>query len=126
MKYWFAVEVDRDYKTNSYASGVRLYVDNTTTYQIIKGVSYENNILVVKNINNELITLEKEPNNLLFENSVFDDWVKWDKKYGESENENRIDFEPWAYASKKALAFEFNLYKLSPGEVITNYFKKPF
>ena len=46
MKYWFAVEVDRDYKTNSYASGIRLYVDNTTTYQIVKGVSYENDILI--------------------------------------------------------------------------------
>ena len=126
MKYWFAVEVEKDYKTNSVSPGVRLYIDNTSKYQIIKGVSYENDILIVKNNNNEVITLEKEPNNLLFENSVYDDWVKWNKKYGECYNNSAIDFEPWSYASKKALAFEFNLYKLSPGEVITNYFKKPF
>ena len=126
MKYWFAVEIDRDYKTHSYGNGVRLYLDSSTNYTIVQGISYENNILTLKDATGKIIVLNKEPNNLLFENSVHNDWVKWDKKYGECYEQNRNDYEPWAFNSLKALAFEFNLYKLRPGEILNNYFKKPY
>ena len=41
-------------------NGTRLFIDSTINYKTIKGVSYENDILIVKNSNNELIKL-KEP-----------------------------------------------------------------
>lgn len=124
MRFWFAVQVDRDYKTHDYGGGTRLYIDSSINYKIVKGVSYENDVLIVKDEDGTLITLDNEPNNLLFENSIHLDWTKWDKKFGENDPENRSDYEPWAYASKKALALELNLYKLKKGEQINNYYKK--
>jgi hypothetical protein len=119
MKYWFALQIDRDFYNGTYGDGIRLYIDSTLNYKIITGVSYENDILKVKDSEDNIITLENEPDNNMFENTIYVDWKLFDSPY----IENRSDYEPWAYASKKSLAIDL---KICKEETIEKFFNKSF
>ena len=117
---WFSTQVDRDYKTNEYGEGKpRLYL-NSDIYKLITGVSYTNGLLIVKDLEDNLIELRNPPDNEYFANTSYADWKLFDERYGKYD-ENRIDYEPWAYNSLDALAIELGLYE-QPG--ITMYYKK--
>jgi len=122
MNYWFALQIDRDFYTGIYGDGIRLYIDSTSDYKIITGVSYENDILKVKDNEGNVITLENEPNNNMFENTIYTDW----KIFDQPGIEDRSDYEPWAYSSKKSLALDLQLDKLEKGEQFNKFFNKPF
>jgi hypothetical protein len=104
---WFATQVDRDFLTKMYGNGTRLYMNGE--YNIITGVSYENNVLIVKDSNGDNIELTTEPDNIKFTNTLYNDWKNWDSSYGKYEDEDRSDYEPFAYDSMKSLANELNL-----------------
>ena len=122
MNYWFALQIDRDFYNGTYGDGIRLYVDSTLNYKIITGVSYENDILKVKDSEGNIITLENEPDNNMFKNTIYLDW----KIFNQPDIENRTDYEPWAYSSKKSLALDLQLDKLQKGEQFNKFFSKPF
>ena len=122
MNYWFALQIDRDFYTGTYGDGIRLYVDSTSDYKIITGVSYENDILKVKDSKGNIITLENEPDNNMFKNTIYMDW----KIFDQPDIENRTDYEPWAYSSKKSLALDLQLDKLEKGKQFNKFFNKPF
>ena len=117
---WFSTQVDRDYKTNEYGEGKpRLYL-NSDIYKLITGVSYTNGLLIVKDQNDNFIELKNQPDNEYFANTIYADWKLFDERYGKYD-ENRIDYEPWAYNSLDALAIELGLYEQTG---ITMYYKK--
>ncbi len=124
---WFATQVDRDFENGAYGDGIRLYLkDNYPFYILIEGASYNNGNLVLKNAkSNEQIVLSTEPENSLFETTIFPQWKTWDDKYGK-DDEDRTDYEPWAFDSLKSLAMEFDLYKLKDGETVSTFYKKNF
>lgn len=107
---WFATQVDRDFETGRYGKGIRLYIKDIPNYIIVKGIQYENGKLTLRSndLNFNLI-LENEPNNTLFENTIYSNWEKWHKKNGKN-FEDWSDYEPWAYNSLQGLAKEFGLY----------------
>ena len=124
---WFATQVDRDFENGAYGNGIRLYSNNSNqSYILIEGVSYNDGILVLKNAkSNEQIVLSTEPKNGLFETTIYSQWKTWDEKYGKHD-EDRTDYEPWAFDSLKSLAMEFGLYKLKDEETISTFYKKNF
>ena len=114
---WFATQVDRDFKTGYYGDGIRLYIEgDPNIYCIIKGISFKDGKLIVQNqLNNEMIELSSEPNNELFENTILKQWKEWDSNYGLMQDEDRPDYEPWAYNSISGLAKEFKLLEKDEG-----------
>ena len=109
--FWFATQVDRDFKTYKYGEDQpRLYYNNSEDYVLIEGVSYENDILIVKDSNNKLYILEDEPDNTKFETTLHRDWTIKKNTHKLLWNEDRYDYEPWAYNSKKSLANELKFY----------------
>lgn len=107
---WFALQIDRDFKTLEYGLGKpRLYF-NSDKYVTITGVSYHNGILTVKDENNNLIDLSKPPDNEFFYNTIYKDWKEIDALYFKND-EDRIDYEPWAYNSIESLAMELGLFE---------------
>lgn len=106
---WFATEVDRDFKTKLYGDGYRLYLEVLNgEYLLVEGISYENKILKLKESGGAIIEISNEPNLKLFEDTIFKDWKEFDEKYGQYD-EDRTDYEPWAYRSRYAFAQELNL-----------------
>jgi hypothetical protein len=106
-KSWFATLAKRDFETEEYSEGIRLYIEGI--YTIICGISFcENGILTVKNSNNEYIKLTEEPDNIIFSNTLQSDWNMWNDMYGKHEP-NSQEYKPFAYNSKESLAVEFGL-----------------
>lgn len=121
---WFAVQIDRDFETNLYGDGIRLYCDEfDTQYKIINGYSYDGTILKVKDKQGNIITLNNDPNNIKFKNTLHKKWKDWDEKYGESYDENRCDYEPWAIDSVYSLAIELGIIDYEKNENIEIYYK---
>ena len=114
---WMAIEIDRDFYTNSYGEGVpRLYFDvDPNSYVLIKSGEYDkkNNVLTVVDDKGETHVLSNEPDSNLFKNNIYLDWTTFNrdfyKRWGCNE-ENRTDYEPWMYNSLGALAYELKLY----------------
>ena len=98
---WFATDVDRDFYTNYYGDGIRLYISNKENskmgYIIIKIVDFTDGILRVKDNENNIIELNNEPNIGLFTNTLYNEWEKWDTLYGHTYEEDRTDYKPWVY-----------------------------
>lgn len=121
---WFAVQIDRDFETNLYGNGIRLYIDDfDTNYKIINGYSYDGTILQVKDEKGAIITLNNEPNNIKFTNTLHKKWKNWDEKYGSLYDENRYDYEPWAIDSLNSLAIELGIIDFDKNESIEIYYK---
>lgn len=119
---WFATQVDRDFITRRYGEAhPRLYVDGNG-YILITGVSYNDDMLIVKDAHGNLIELNSEPNNELFETTLYNDWKTFDDTIGKNDDD-RTDYEPWAYNSIKALAYEL---KLCDEKGIELYHKKKY
>ena len=118
---WFATQIDRDFITNVYVDKeeVRLYCDNYDGYKIITGYSFKDGMLKVQEVTDgikNIYTLDSEPNNIKFKNTLYYAWKIFDLR-----NEfldDRTDYEPYAYNSIKALAFELGLYTLNEEEKI--------
>lgn len=109
--FWFATQVDRDFKTLKYGEDQpRLYYNNSEDYVLIEGVSYENDILIVKDSNNKLYILEDEPDNTTFESTLHREWKIKEQTHKQLWREDLYDYEPWAYNSKKSLANELKFY----------------
>ena len=119
---WFATHVDRDFKTKMYGEGQPRLYTTPTSYILIYGVSYTDGILIVKDRSGNLIELNTEPNKNMFETSLYNDWKQFDKSIGQFD-EDRTDYEPWAYNSIKALACEL---KLCNEKKIKLYHKKNY
>ena len=105
---WFVTQVDRDFKTRYYGEAQPRLYTTQTDYILITGVLYKDGILVVKDNKGNLIELNDEPNNTLFENSLYKEWKEFDNRFGKFDDD-RTDYEPWAYNSIKALACELKL-----------------
>ena len=111
---WFATQVDRDFLDGSYGQGTRLYSDEfEEEYKLITGFSYDGSILKVRDSNGNIIELKNEPENKRFENTIKWDWKDWDTNHGANFEEDRCDFEPWAYDSLEALAVELGVYEIN-------------
>ena len=114
--------VDRDFLDGSYGDGTRLYCDKfDEEYKLITGFSYDGNILKVMDSQGNIIELKNEPENKRFENTIKWDWKDWDDKCGANFDEDRPDYEPWAYDSLEALAVELGLHEIN--EENTHNFK---
>jgi hypothetical protein len=104
-RIWFATQIERDHKTGHNGDGIRLYCnDDEDEYKIITGISFDGNVLQVKDSYGVIINLDNEPDNKRFENTLFRDWKIWDNEYGEYYEETRFDYEPWVYDSLTTLA----------------------
>lgn len=135
---WFAIEIDRCFKTGLYGNGIEIYIEEKTDNFIklehgkIKSAKYteeENLEVEIKFSDGEDIkklTLNEEPDHTLFENTVYKDWNLWDKTYG-IYDEDRCDYEPWCYNSRKSIGAEMNVYDVKKkGEKIQLYWNKPY
>ena len=121
MDNWFALQIDRDFITRTYGDGIRLYLAlDLDKYYIIKSGTYKDDVLTISTKCGETFTLKTEPNNKLFSESIYKLWEVYDKKYL-CDDENRVDYEPWALNSKKALAIEMKLF--TENDVIMYYNK---
>jgi|SaaInlStandDraft_2_1057019.scaffolds.fasta_scaffold192745_2 hypothetical protein len=125
---YFAVHVDRDHLTNEYGDGVRMYIcsndlsDKTLNYIVVEGVTFDesNQILILEDEKGEQFKVDTEPDNIHFKNTFHNDWKKWDSIYGSQMEEDRCDYEPWAFDSLEALAVELGVH-IKPG--IKKYYK---
>lgn len=104
---WFATHIDRDFQYGGYGNGKpRLYIsDNVYTY--ITGLIYRDGILTVKDEWGDTFDITTEPDNEWFKDTVYKKWEKFNEKM--VDDEDRSDYEPWAYNSLEAMAAEFNL-----------------
>ena len=120
---WFAIQVDRDFTNGWYGEGKpRLYfTKNTDKYYLIESGEIVDNKLNVKTSCGETFILDTEPDNLVFENTIYAKWKLADESYLKYD-EDRCDYEPWAYDSLKSLEIEL---KLSESVDVTCYYKKP-
>ncbi|VVU95010.1 hypothetical protein CPAV1605_735 [seawater metagenome] len=103
---WFSTQVDRDFETGRYGDGIRLYSD-LNNYIIIKGVSFTENCLIVKDYADNTIKLTDEPDHQMFETFHWK-WKAWDNKYGKYD-EDRTDYEPYCHKNRQTLAMELGL-----------------
>ena len=136
---WFAAQIDRNFDTGLYGDGSELFIQESIDSNniiikrgVIKSADYnvEKNTMVVHikypdDSNLHEIKLENEPDNNLFESTLYSDWKLWDEKYGEY-NDDRIDYEPWAYDSIKSLAIEVAKHDVDITEKIKLYWNKSF
>ncbi len=123
---YFVLQIDRDFTTNEYVTGLRLVIDKVDDFIIyddIKGISFENDKLIVSTKNNEMFELINEPHNDLFKKTIYKGWKDWDSKYGKYQDEARVDFEPWSLNSKKAIAKSLNL--INEKDILL-YFEKSY
>lgn len=105
---YFVCQIDRDFKTGRYGEDTpRLYL-NKTSYINITGVSYNDNLLIVKDEFDNHLKLKTEPNNQIFEETLYKDWKKFDEEIGKFDDD-RTDYEPWALNSLESLAIELKL-----------------
>lgn len=119
---WFATQVDRDFKTRMYGEGQPRLYTTPTSYILIYGVSYTDGILIVKDRSGNHIELNTEPDKNMFETSLYNHWKEFDNTVGKYD-EDRTDYEPWAYKSIKALACEL---KLCKDKNVKLYFNKKY
>ena len=120
---WFTTQTDRDFLTALCGNGIRLYTDQRSTYDIIKGISYKDNVLIVKNLQGQEITLDYEPDSDMFKQGLYLKWRDWDTKYGINDSD-RTDYEPWAHNSLKSLAMELGLIQNKGHIYFTSYFQE--
>ena len=110
-KRWFATHVDRDFNTGLYGEGkARLYYNSDEYVVISSGISYHDGTLTVKDVNNKIYDLNTQPDNKYFEETIYKDWKLFDEISGQYD-EDRVDYEPWAYNSLHALAMELGLFE---------------
>ena len=109
-KWWYLAQIDRCIHTGFLNSGYRLVRENQEdTY--ITGVSYQNNLLKVKDSYGKIINLTTEPNNNKFIDTLYKEWEKWDGITFEKnkDDEDRCDYKPYALKSLKAAAISLKL-----------------
>ena len=104
---WFATHIDRDFQNVGYGTGKpRLYIKENL-YTDITALSFENGVLKVRDEWGDTFNLTNEPDNEWFRQTLYQKWLKFDKKM--VGDEDRADYEPWAYNSLEAIASEFKL-----------------
>ena len=120
-KRWFATHVDRDFNTGLYGeSKARLYYNSDEYVVLSSGISYHDGTLTVKDVNNKIYDLKTQPDNKYFEETIYKDWKLFDEISGQYD-EDRVDYEPWAYNSLDALAMELGLFE---DEDVQMYYSK--
>ena len=120
-KRWFATYVDRDFYTGYYGEGKpRLYYNSDEYVVISSGISYHDGTLTFKDVNNKIYDLNTQPDNKYFEETIYKDWKLFDEISGQYD-EDRVDYEPWAYNSLDALAMELGLFE---DEDVQMYYSK--
>jgi hypothetical protein len=68
---------------------------------------YRDGTLTVKDEWGDTFDITTEPDNEWFKDTVYKKWEKFDEKM--VGDEDRSDYEPWAYNSLEAMAAEFKL-----------------
>ncbi len=116
---WFTTQVDRCFETGIYGMGIRLYrKSGWGGYVHIKGVSYcpDKNELTVETVTEkpERFILQSEPDTKNFKATLGKKWKSWDAACGESMEEDRPDYCPWAHDSLSSLAAELKVHDGSP------------
>ena len=119
---WFAVQVDRDFINGKYGEGYpRLYfTKNTDKYYLIESGEIVDNKLKVTTKCGKSFILDSEPNNTVFVNTIYANWKLADNMFLKFD-EDRCDYEPWAYDSLKSLQIEL---KLSREADVTLFYNK--
>ena len=126
-KWWYLAQIDRCIHTGFLNSGYRLVRENQEdTY--ITGVSYQNNLLKVKDSYGKIINLTTEPNNNKFIDTLYKEWEEWDKETFINNNniddEDRYDYKPYALKSLEAAALSLNLIN-NPDMIESVFIKDP-
>ena len=120
-KRWFATHVDRDFNTGLYGEGkARLYYNSDEYVVLSSGISYHDGTLTFKDVNNKIYDLKTQPDNKYFEETIYKAWKLFDEISGQYD-EDRVDYEPWAYNSLDALAMELGLFE---DEDVQMYYSK--
>ena len=70
-------------------------------------MAYRGGFLTVKDEWGDTFNLTNEPDNNWFRQTLYKEWEKFDEKM--VGDEDRSDYEPWAYNSLEAIAAEFKL-----------------
>lgn len=115
---WFAVDIDRCFQTGIYGTGIRLYIDSQQYVTIKKALEFKDGILKIIDSNNNIHTLNTQPDNKFFESTLYSLWKTWDQK--NYDPENRTDYEPWAYDSLESLAKELKFNEKFEGKTYYN------
>lgn len=115
---WFATHIDRDFQFGGYGTGKPRFYVNENIFAEITPISFVNGVLTVRDEWGDTFNLKNEPDNEYFRQTVYKKWEKFDEKM--VGDEDRPDYEPWAYNSLEAIAAEFKL-----TEEPTDMFYKP-
>jgi len=105
--YWL-VQVDRDWRTGRYGEGVRLYHkhDNNHHFYVVVRDQTANadGSITVNATNGKSYILVNEPNIKSWAQSEYAAWKSWDSKNGAAMDDDRSDYEPWAFKTRDAFA----------------------
>ena len=104
--YWL-VDIDRDYKTEEYGTGPRLYHElskGKLSYVIVlntKTAGHDGNIIVTAS-DGCMYVLTTEPDIELWKDTCYAHWKTWDASTDWTVHGNRSDYEPLAFKTRKA------------------------
>ena len=105
--YWL-VQVDRDWRTGRYGEGIRLYHQlgaNLLSYVVVRDQTVNaDGSITINATNGKSYLLVDEPNIDRWARSEYAAWKLWDAKNGADMEEDRPDYEPWAYKTLAGFA----------------------
>ena len=113
---WAMYHVDRDFTNGMYGGDLRLISERIDDYREVKGISYDEEKLILKTNGGQEIILENEPSIEFFKSTIYKQWQVWHKsvyptKEVEDADEDSCDYEPWALKDKNSITSELGLIK---------------
>ena len=103
INYWL-VQVDRDWQTGRFGDGTRLYhrlAFGTRCYVLVHSQElHADGTVSVWASDGQCYLLRTEPNIALWAKADYAAWKSWDAEHGADMEEDRPDYEPWAYKSR--------------------------
>ena len=107
INYWL-VQVDRDWRTGRFGDGTRLYhrlAFGTRCYVLVRSQElHADGTVSVWASDGQCYLLRTEPNIALWAQADYAAWKSWDAEHGASMEEDRPDYEPWAYKTRAGFA----------------------
>jgi len=105
--YWL-VQVDRDWRTSHYGRDIRLYHKLDNNHHSYVSVSSQtinaDGSVTVNASNGKSYILVNEPNIKSWVQSEYAAWKSWDSKNGAAMDDDRSDYEPWAFKTRAGFA----------------------
>lgn len=111
---YYVVQYDRDYE-GQYNARETVLVCSCGEFVVDKATELDQHGNVILRAGGEEFILAGEPDIEGFIACCYGPWKKWDELYGQHD-EDRTDYEPWGFLSRRTIAAEYGLIELAEGE----------